>query len=100
MEAMSRRTIEATVRRWTLTTTRSPVRSVAACTWAIEAEAIGMRSNDTKTSARGRPSSSSIVRRTVAKRSGGTRSRRSWNSSTSSSGKIPSPEEMICPSLM
>ena len=41
-----------------------------------------------------------MVRRTVAKGSGGTRSRRSRNSSTSSSGKIPSPEEMICPSLM
>ena len=32
---------EATSRRWTLTTTRSPVRRVAACTWAMEAEAIG-----------------------------------------------------------
>ena len=31
---------------------------------------------------------------------GGTRSRRSRNSSTSSSGKIPSPAEMIWPSLM
>ena len=29
------------MRRWTLTTTRSPDRRVAACTWAIDAEATG-----------------------------------------------------------
>ena len=100
MAAMSSRTSEATFRRWTLTTTRSPVRSVAAWTWAMEAEATGTRSKEMKTSASGRPRSSSMVRRTAAKGSGGTRSRSSRNSSTSSSGKIPSPEEMIWPSLM
>ncbi len=100
MAAMSNRTRAATLRRWTLTTTRSPDRSVAAWTWAIEAEAMGTRSKETKTSASDRPRSSSTVRRTVANGSGGTRSRSSRNSSTSSSGKIPSPEEMIWPSLM
>ena len=97
---MSSLTSDATVRRWTFTTTRSPERSVAACTWAMEAEAMGVGSNETKTSLSGRPRSSSIVRRTVANGSGGTRSRSRWNSSTSSSGKIPSPDEMIWPSLM
>ena len=100
MAARSMATWEATVRRWTFTTTRSPVRRVAAWTWAIDAEAIGDRSKDWKTSARGRPRSSSTVRRTSEKGSGGTRSRSSWNSSTSSSGKTPWPEEMIWPSLM
>ena len=100
MAAMSNRTREATVRRCTLTTTRSPVLRVAAWTWAIEAEARGTRSKETNTSARGRPRSSSMVRRTVENGSGGTRSRSSRNSSTSSSGKMPSPEEMIWPSLM
>ena len=98
--AMSSRTREDTVRRWTLTATRSPDRRVAACTWAIDADATGVRSKETKTSASGRPRSSSTVRRTVENGSGGTRSRRRRNSSTSSSGKMPSPEEMICPSLM
>ena len=41
MAAMSRRTSGATRLRCTLTTTRSPVRRVAAWTWAIDAEAIG-----------------------------------------------------------
>ena len=99
MAAMSRRTREATLRRWTLTTTRSPVRRVAACTWAMDAEAMGTRSKEMNTSARGRPRSSSMVRRTVEKGSGGTRSRSRRNSSTSSSGKMPSPEEMIWPEL-
>ena len=88
------------MRRCTLTTTRSPVRRVAACTWAMDAEAMGTRSKETNTSASGRPRSSSMVRRTVEKGSGGTRSRSSRNSSTSSSGKMPSPDEMIWPSLM
>ncbi len=100
MAAMSRRTSGATRLRWTFTTTRSPVRRVAECTWAMEAEAMGELSKEVKTSARGRPRSSSTVRRTTANGSGGTRSRRSRNSSTSSSGKIPSPDEMICPNLM
>ena len=100
MAAMSSRTRAATRLRCTFTTTRSPVRRVAAWTWAIEADAIGLRSNEVNTSARGRPRSSSTVRRTTANGSGGTRSRRSRNSSTSSSGKMPSPDEMIWPSLM
>jgi len=58
------------VRRWTFTTTRSPVRRVAAWTWAIDAEAMGIRSKDWKTSARGRPRSSSTVLRTSEKARG------------------------------
>ena len=100
MAAMSRRTSGATRLRWTLTTTRSPVRSVAEWTWAMDADARGVRSNEVNTSASGRPRSSSMVRRTTANGSGGTRSRSRWNSWTSSSGKIPSPDEMIWPSLM
>jgi hypothetical protein len=41
MAARSRRTSEATCGRWTLTTTASPVTSVAACTWAMDAAARG-----------------------------------------------------------
>src|SRR5665213_955338 len=95
MAAMSSRTMGATRLRCTLTTTRSPVRRVAAWTWAMEAEAMGVRSNEVNTSARGRPRSSSTVRRTTVNASGGTRSRSSRNSETSSSGKMPSPEELV-----
>ena len=75
--------------RCTLTTTSSPVRSRAACTCAIDAAAIGVRSNDANTSSSERPSSSSTTRRTSSNGSAGTRSRSSLNSATSSSGKRP-----------
>ncbi len=93
-------TSSATVVRCTFTTTRSPVWSVAAWTWAMEAAARGRRSNEAKTSSSERPSSLSTVARTSLKGSAGTWSRHFLNSSTSSSGKRPSPEEMIWPSLM
>ena len=98
--SMSSRTSRAICGRCTLTTTSSPVRSRAACTCAIDAAAIGVRSNDANTSSRERPSSSSTTRRTSSNDSGGTRSRSSLNSATSSSGKRPSPPETIWPSLM
>ena len=98
--AMSRWNWARACRRWTLTTTRSPVRRVAAWTWAMDAEAMGTRSKEVNTSASGLPRSSSMVRRTVVKDSAGTRSRRSRNSFTNSSGKIPSPEDSSWPSLM
>ncbi len=44
----------ATDGRCTLTTTRSPVRSVAACTWAIDAAASGARSKSANTDSSGR----------------------------------------------
>ena len=44
MTRRSSRTSRATAGRWTLTTTLSPVRRVAAWTWAIEAAASGLRS--------------------------------------------------------
>ena len=96
----SRWTRRPTEGRWTFTTTDSPVRRVAACTCAIDAAASGRRSNDANTSASGRPSSDSTTSRTTGNGSGGTWSRHLRNSATSSSGKIPSPDEMIWPSLM
>jgi hypothetical protein len=61
---------------------------------------MGVELKETNTSPIGRPSSLSTVRRTTEKGSGGTWSRSSWNSATSSSGKMPSPDERIWPSLM
>ena len=48
--------------RCTFTTTSSPVRSVAACTWAIDAAASGSRSNAANTSSSGAPRSASTTR--------------------------------------
>ncbi len=87
--SMSSRTRRAICGRCTLTTTSSPVRSRAACTCAIDAAAIGVRSNEANTSSSDRPSSSSTTRRTSSNGSGGTRSRSSLNSATSSSGNRP-----------
>ena len=98
--SMSSRTSRAICGRCTLTTTSSPVRNRAACTCAIDAAAIGVRSNDSNTSSSERPSSSSTTRRTSSNGSGGTRSRSSLNSVTSSSGNRPSPPVTIWPSLM
>ena len=97
---MSSRTSRATCGRCTFTTTSSPVRNRAACTWAIDAAAIGVRSKRSNTSSSERPRSSSTTRRTTSNGSGGTRSRSCLNSATSSSGNRPSPPEMIWPSLM
>ena len=41
-----------------------------------------------------------MTRRTASNGSGGTWSRHLRNSTTRGSGKMPSPDEMICPSLM
>ena len=86
--------------RCTFTTTSSPVRSVAACTCAIDAAAIGSRSKREKTDSIVTPRSDSTTRRTCSNVSGGTRSRSSLNSATSSGGNRPSPDEMIWPILM
>ena len=51
----SARTSCATRGRWTLTTTSSPVRSRAACTWAIDAAAMGSSANSEKIVSSGRP---------------------------------------------
>ena len=58
-----------------LTTTSSPLRSFAAWTCAIEAEATHSRSKAANTSSRGRPRSSSTTWRTSSKGSGLTLSR-------------------------
>ena len=81
-------------------TTGVPSSRVAAWTWAIDAAASGLWSILENTEPTGRASSSSITRWTTGQGSGRTWSRQRLNSSTSSDGKIPSPDEMICPSLM
>ena len=102
--AIARRSVctrRPTSGRCTLTTTSSPVRSRAAWTWAIEAAAIGVSSNEREhrrpAAVRGRPRR---CRRTTSNGSAGTWSRQRLNSSTSSGGNRPSPDEMIWPSLM
>ncbi len=97
--AMSSRNSWATRGRCTFTTTSSPVGSRAACTCAMEAAAIGVGSNQSKSSSSDPPRSTSITARTSSKGSGGTWSRSSLNSATSSSGKRPSPPETIWPSF-
>ena len=97
--AMSSRKRCATCGRCTFTTTSSPVRNRAAWTWAMEAAAMGVSSNHSKSSSSEPPRSISTTARTSAKVSGGTWSRSSLNSVTSSSGKRPSPPETIWPSF-
>ena len=52
--ARSWRTRAETEGRWTFTTTGVPSRSVAACTWAMEAAASGTRSTEANTARMGR----------------------------------------------
>ena len=59
-----------------------------------------LTSNEANTSSSGRPRSASTVARTSSNGSAGTWSRHRLNSSTSSGGNRPSPDEMIWPSLM
>ena len=66
MAAISRSTRWSTWGRWTFTTTSSPLRSRAACTWAIEAAAIGAVSKCSNTSPSGRPRSDSTTLRTTS----------------------------------
>ena len=75
--------------RCTLTTTRSPVGSVARCTWAIVPAASGAGSNDEKTSSSGTPSSRSSTAATCDWGSGATSS---WRraSSAAISGEMRS----------
>ena len=72
--AMTRRscgTSVATDGRCTLTTTCSPVRSVAACTWAIDAAASGVAVERRRTRRRAvGPRSSSTTARTTVERLG------------------------------
>ena len=82
-------TRRATDGRCTLTTTDSPVTSVAACTCAIDAAASGSGEKDAKTWSSGRPRSDSTMARTARNGSAGTWSRSFLNSPTSSSGKEP-----------
>ena len=100
---IARRSLRTSVATWgrcTFTTTGSPVWSVAAWTWAIDAAASGVRSNQANVASRVAPRSASTTSRTTANVSALTWSRQSLNSSTSSAGNSPSPEEMIWPSLM
>ena len=71
MTARSWRTRADTDGRCTLTTTGVPSRSVAACTWAMEAAASGVCSTEAKTVESGPPSSSVRTRSTTGHGSGG-----------------------------
>ncbi len=93
--AMSSRKSCATCGRCTFTTTSSPVRRRAACTWAIDAAASGFVEELEKIDSSGPPRSTSTTARTAANDSGATWSRNNLNSVTSSSGNRPSPPEMI-----
>mmetsp|Transcript_41393 Transcript_41393/g.102899 ORF Transcript_41393/g.102899 Transcript_41393/m.102899 type:complete len:405 (-) Transcript_41393:13-1227(-) len=90
----------STPRFCTLITTSSPVRSVAACTCAIDAAARGVCSTREKTDSTGRPSSASRRDLTVPHAIGGAVSRHRWNSRTYSGGKSVGLLAMNCPSLM
>ena len=85
--------------RWILTTTSSPLCRVAKCTWAIEAEAIGVSSNFANSSAGSAPSSSMNSLCTSSGSAGGTESSRLRNSRDSGSPNAPGLEAMIWPNL-
>ncbi len=72
--------------RWTFTTTRSPLASVARCTWAIVPAASGVDSIESNTSSHGTPSSCSITVTTCSSESGGTWSCSEASSSMNSGG--------------
>ena len=72
-QAMARRSLRTSVPtcgRCTLTTTGSPVRRRAACTWAIDAAASGVRSNHSKMASRVAPRSALHDRAHVVERLG------------------------------
>ena len=90
---MSLRTRPATVGRCTFTTTSSPVRSGGGVDLGDRRRGQGRGLEAARTPrSRGRPRSASTTSRTASKVSGGTWSRRSRNSPTSSGGKTPSPD--------
>ena len=102
--AIARRSVctrRPTSGRCTLTTTSSPVCRRAAWTWAIEAAASGVavERGEHRPPAAGRARPRRCAR-TSSNGSAGTWSRQRLNSSTSSGGNRPSPDEMIWPSLM
>ena len=100
MTCRSRWTWLRMVGRCTFTTTGVPSCSVAPWTWAIDAAAIGVRSKVAKIDSMLAPSSDSTTSRTDSNDSAGTLSRHFFISSTSSAGKMPSPELTIWQSLM
>ena len=87
------------VGRCTLTTTRSPLSSVARCTWPIVPAASGCGSIDSNTSSQGTPSSCSITETTSASVIGVTRSWSVASSSTNSGGSRSGRVERIWPSF-
>mmetsp|Transcript_39704 Transcript_39704/g.54018 ORF Transcript_39704/g.54018 Transcript_39704/m.54018 type:complete len:242 (+) Transcript_39704:887-1612(+) len=99
MNPRSAFSVSATPGFWTLTTTSSPVRSVAACTCATEADANGVSSNLLYTSVMDLPRSFSTIPFTVLKSTAGVSSRHFWNSSTYSAGNIVGELAINCPSL-
>ena len=85
--------------RRTFTTTSVPSASVARCTWAIDAAAIGSGSKVAKSSVTGRPSECLMMLSAVPGASGGTSSRHHSKASTHSSGSRPLAVAMNCPSF-
>ncbi|EXF43349.1 hypothetical protein BAY1663_04219 [Pseudomonas sp. BAY1663] len=86
--------------RTTLTTTSSPLRSRAACTWATEAEASGLLSKRANSSSTGAPSCCSISAVARAESNGGTRSWSIASSSAMSGGSRSRRVESNWPNLM
>ncbi|MNV12800.1 hypothetical protein D3C71_1034180 [compost metagenome] len=85
--------------RSTLTTTWRPSARVAACTWAIEAEASGCRSKLANASLTGRPSACSTMRWAVSPSNGLTRSCSRVSSLATSAGIRSRRVDRICPNL-
>ena len=73
---------------WTFTATSRPSCSLAACTWASEAAAMGCSSNSEKTASRGFPSSRSTTARTTSKGWKGTASWHCFSFSMNSGGNM------------
>src|SRR5690606_17525673 len=74
-------------------------RRVAACTWAIDADAIGVTSKEANSSSWWAPRSDSITSTTSGYGTGGTRSRHDRSSSASTSGNRPGLEATSWASL-
>ncbi len=72
MRSMSAFSVSRIWGRWTLTATSSPLRSVARCTWPIDAAANDARSNDANTTSGSPPSSLLMIARTSSYGNGAT----------------------------
>ena len=97
---MSWRMIGSISGRTTLTTTCSPLCSVAQCTWATDAEAIGVFSKRANSSDTGLPSAFSIIATDCSCGKAGTLSCSLASSSAISSGSKSRRVDSICPNFI